>query len=611
MACGTLTAVLEWLCAAVVIALALRALELRLQTGWLLAAMVLSGGAAAVTASSRRAPPPSSVITAGSPGFVTSSTCRSCHPSEYQSWHASYHRRMSQLPTTSNVASEQLRRGERLRVESGGRTVELFARGDELWASLPDPSITSAVPAQEYERAFQRAPQRDVRVELLTGSHQHQAFWVRGARAGELRALPAVLLVAEQQLIARRDAFLNPPHRAEAPVRWNSNCIQCHAVAGAPRHDPTSDAFTSVVAELGIACEACHGAAAEHVSEMRNPLRRYRAHLSESPAASITNPARLERERGSEVCGRCHSYFFPRHEEEWWKHGFSRSYQPGAELARSQLLLSPEVLASPSGPRLGAEADSLFYRDGTIRIGGREYNGLTRSPCFERGQGDQKLSCLSCHSMHQSEPADQLGVGMRGNAACLQCHEAQARDVSAHTRHAPGSPGSLCYNCHMPHTSYALLGAIRSHRVDSPSFDARTADRPNACSLCHLEQSEAWAASAAARWYGAGPGFTLTRRPGLERPDLPAGAVFALAGDAAVRAVTAAALGRRESDAPAPGLRHQLLDILATDDYSAVRHIAARAKRELGPATVPTPLPAATISELLELRDGRPILLAE
>lgn len=514
---------------------------------------------------------------------------------------------MTQAADLTRVAAAQLRQGGRLHLETTGRTVELFAQQGELWARLPDPGVTSAANSASYQASFQAAPIRDARVQLLTGSHHQQAFWVAGARTGELCALPVVYLIDEQRLIARRDAFLNPPDAFEQAVRWNSNCVQCHAVAGAPAHDRERDAFATSAAELGIACEACHGAGAEHVRAMRNPLTRYRARGVAKTDDGLVNPKALASARASQVCGRCHSYFFPKHEAEWWQDGFSKSYAPGQDLTAAELLLSPEILAGPGAPQLQAGADSLFYRDGTIRVGGREYNGLVRSPCYERGHDQKRLSCLSCHSMHQGAPDDQLDPEKQGNRACTQCHAAQAVNVSVHTHHAESSPGSLCYNCHMPHTSYALLGAIRSHRIDSPAFDERTRDRPNACNLCHLERSEAWAAAQAAAWYGPKPSLVLERAP----VSTPAGAVFALTGDAAVRAITAAALGRHQSSNDAPALRQQLLSELAQDDYAAVRTIAERSRRALTNSPGADALSAASVSELRAARDHRPITIAE
>jgi hypothetical protein len=581
------------------------------RAGPLIAAMLVSGAVLGLRASVETPAPPTP-IGIGRAGFAGSGACRSCHPQEYASWHASYHRRMTQSAALSAVASPRLRDGRRLHAETGGRRLELYGRGDELWASLPDPSATSAAPPGAYSEAFATAPLRNVQVQLLTGSHHHQAFWVKAARAGELRAVPLVYVIDEDALLPRREAFLNPPDAPEANVRWNSNCVQCHAVAGAPGHDETRDAFETSVAELGIACEACHGGSAEHVRSMQSPLARYQARGSSRRQLATVNPGQLTSERASQVCGRCHSYFFPRSEADWWQNGFVNSYAPGRDLARAQLLLSPEVLAEPDSPALGVGAQSLFYADGTIRVGGREYNGMARSPCYERGTAQRKLSCLSCHSMHRGAPDDQLDPEKLGNRACRQCHAAEATDVAAHSRHSASSVGSLCYNCHMPRTSYALLGAIRSHRVDSPVFDARTRDKPNACNLCHLDRSEAWAAKQTAAWFGDAPRFLLDRSAALSAAvEVPSGAVFALAGDAAVRAITAAALGRHESSRAAPELRNQLLEQLARDDYAAVRHIAERSRRGVPPASGSPPLPEGVIAQLLAARDRAPVTIAE
>jgi hypothetical protein len=598
---------LEWLLVITALALGVWLLGFRERyAALLLVAMTLAGATLAVATSRVQEPPRRHPVGAGPEAFATSNACRSCHPAQYESWHDSYHRRMTQTAELSAVAAPELRQGGRLRVETTGRTVELFARQGQLWAHLPDPGVTSAAVGDAYEASFRAAPRRDVPVELLTGSHQHQAFWVAGARAGELRALPVVYQIREQRLIARRDAFLNPPEAPEHAVRWNSNCVQCHTVAGQPAHDEASDAFATSAAELGIACEACHGAGASHVRAMQNPLTRYAAHAGTKTELAIVNPKNLASERTSQVCGRCHSYFFPKQEADWWQHGFAKSYVPGDDLGNAQLLLSREVLAAPGAPELGASADSLFYRDGTIRVGGREYNGLTRSACFERGHGEKKLSCLSCHSLHRGAPDDQLDPEKLGNQACAQCHARQASNPAAHSHHGESSPGSLCYNCHMPHVSYALLGAIRSHRVDSPSFGN---DRPNACNLCHLEQTEAWAATHAESWYGPKPDRKATS---IGTPvEAPAGALFALSGDAAVRAITAAALGRHESSIDAPALRAQLLGHLEHDDYAAVRTIAERSRRSVQPTTDHAPLAPALVARLMAARDRRPITIAE
>src|SRR5207247_8067847 len=107
-----------------------------------------------------------------------------------------------------------------------------------------------------------------------------------------------------------------------------------------------------------------------------------------------------------------------------------------------------------------------------------------------------------CHSIHESDPDQHLTARMRSNEACLQCHEGFREKLSSHTHHLANSSGSECYNCHMPHTSWGLLKAIRTHQITSP--DVRTSvktGRPNACNLCHLDRSFAWTAGKLSEWY--------------------------------------------------------------------------------------------------------------
>jgi hypothetical protein len=132
----------------------------------------------------------------------------------------------------------------------------------------------------------------------------------------------------------------------------------------------------------------------------------------------------------------------------------------------------------------------------------------------------------------------------------------------------------------MPMTTYALFKTIRSHTIDSPSAaKAVSTGRPTACNLCHIDRSLAWTSGWLERWYGAPPANLDPRYAQtslvLER---------ALRGDAAARVVAAAALGApfaleisgRDWEA-AP------LAVLLDDPYSAVRRVAARSLRALGP----------------------------
>lgn len=513
---------------------------------------------------------------------MSSDACRSCHPSEYASWHRSFHRTMTQVATPDVV-----RATVPASLEQDGATYGVTRRGDQLVASMPG----------EGERPLL----------LVTGSHNYEGFWMEGQREGELRMFPFVYVFREARWIPRRDVFLQPPDAPAHAVRWNSNCIQCHAVGGRPGHDEDLDRFRTRTAELGIACEACHGPGGPHARKQRDPVTRY-AHRGE-PDPSIVEPHRLDAERASSVCGQCHAYAFPRDESEWWKNGYSARFRPGDALGPSRVLLFYEELGKTGSPVLDASLESLYWSDGTIRVGGREYNGLARSPCFERGHGERKLSCLSCHSMHASEPEDQLRQDRTGNETCLSCHEGLRAAVTAHTHHAEGGTGSRCVSCHMPKTTYALLKAIRSHRIESPSVAVAVATgRPTACNLCHLDRTLRWTDDALVRWFGR------PRTPlGADDERVPASVVAALRGDAAVRALLAANLGEPDALAVSGSdWERPILERLASDPYAAVRLIAARSMTALPASTRSSPLvDAATLDALVRTRDDRAITISE
>jgi predicted CXXCH cytochrome family protein len=293
--------------------------------------------------------------------------------------------------------------------------------------------------------------------------------------------------------------------------------------------------------------------------------------------------------------------------------------------------------------------DSIFYEDGTVRVGGRELNGLTRSACFERGVGSRQLGCLSCHRLHGGSRDDQLDPAQPTDAACASCHESIAAATVEHAHHAPGSPGSSCINCHMPHTSYALFKAIRSHRITSPSA-RRSRDQkvPNACNLCHIDRGLGWTAHFLSTWYGQ-PGLEppAPERPGeapravvdRSRHEWSAAGTDLLAGDAALRVIAADQMGRAEVAPPVDALlRAQLLARALDDPYAAVRFVAGRSlSRQAGfedfdgdflaPAperrlaseaagararrASPSPVDPALLEALTRARDPRPVRIAE
>ena len=121
----------------------------------------------------------------------------------------------------TQVASPSAVRGpwDGVRVEADGRSIELSRRGEELWIRLPDPDLVARAVHAGVPEPARSAPLVSRRVLLTTGSHHHQAYWVKGERGNELRLAPITYLIAEGRYVSRHDAFLQPPESSPRMIR--------------------------------------------------------------------------------------------------------------------------------------------------------------------------------------------------------------------------------------------------------------------------------------------------------------------------------------------------------------------------------------------------------
>jgi predicted CXXCH cytochrome family protein len=512
--------------------------------------------------------------------YAGSASCQACHEKEHASWHRSYHRTMTQPAMTNTVLGEFDGRT----IESAGLQYRVYREGDRYFAEMPDPDVMMYI----VQGGMKMAPEKVRRVTrpmvMTTGSHHYQTYWVSSERyPGLLQTLPLVYLLGDRRWIPREEAFMRGAHDTNRfIIQWNHQCIRCHSTGGSPGLNEKTGRLQSRVAELGISCEACHGPAQPHVDQQR-ALRATGGVQKERAAVErfIVNPSLLDHRRSSEICGQCHGAYVLRPEFSMTFARDGAPYRPGDELFRTrEELVHPRI--EPTPERIADfRANREYFReqwwdDGTILAGGREFTGLSASKCYSRG----KLSCLSCHTMHRGEPNDQLKPGRDGAAACTDCHAAPqyTTEVERHTHHRAGSTGSNCLNCHMPHTSYALFKAIRSHQIEAPrtSLIARYGT-PNACNLCHLDKTLGWTQDHLAKWFGQ------ARQPlQPEYESTSAAILWLLQGHAAQRVIAAWHVGWK----PAQDISGQRwaapwLAQLLNDPSGVVRYVAAASLRSL------------------------------
>lgn len=522
---------------------------------------------------SARAAAAAKVPAIGRPGgYVASDNCRACHPQQYDSWHRSYHRTMTQLPSRETVRGNF----ENVTLEFQGDKYHLERRGDEFWVDMVDPDwrhgqFLKRTAGRPVSAAEEKNPPRSrKRISMLTGSHRMQAYWVSGMEGNLQYGFPFTYLFHDQRWAPRNDVFLIDPSYPWIQQVWNVNCINCHATAAQPRQDPKTKIINSRTAELGISCESCHGPGEEHVRANADPARRYALHSSTNADRTIFNPGRHTRTKASDACGQCHSIRRNVHKDLWNAEGIH--YWPGEDIESKAPLMHYDGrdLNAPGNEKKRTLMEGSFWSDGQVRVSGRDFSAMVGSACYQRGE----LSCLSCHSMHSYQsPAHQLARGMEGNQACYQCHGDYAAKLEQHTHHRAGSSGSLCFSCHMPRTTYGLLTAIRSHTINSPTVQSSLdTGRPNACNLCHLDKSLGWTATKLHDWY---------RQPepklGDDQRELSAAVTWLLKGDAGQRSLIAWHMGWEDAKVAsgADWMPRYLAEGLM-DPYANVRYIVQR-----------------------------------
>jgi len=105
----------------------------------------------------------------GPEGYVGGASCKECHEKEFESWHDTYHRSMTQVVGPDTVVADF----DRVRLEHNDEVFKLFKRNDEYWVRITDrqPVITGDAQGM-YEQGI------ELRLSLVTGSHHMQVFWL-------------------------------------------------------------------------------------------------------------------------------------------------------------------------------------------------------------------------------------------------------------------------------------------------------------------------------------------------------------------------------------------------------------------------------------------------
>jgi tetratricopeptide (TPR) repeat protein len=250
----------------------------------------------------------------------------------------------------------------------------------------------------------------------------------------------------------------------EQPLTFNTSCYSCHVSQLSTNYDLGTDTYSTEWAEPGINCETCHGPGGEHARVFR-----------EAPEGTVPEDIKIIRtsdftaEQLNDLCATCHAKMSP----------LTDSFTPGDRFFDhffNHALEHPDYY--PDGRDLGENFTQTPW---------------LLSPCAVSGE----LDCIHCHT----SSGRNRHTGDEADNACRPCHDQYVNDPAAHSFHAAESSGSRCVACHMPSTFFARMER-HDHSMLPPTPAATIAfESPNACNICHEDQTAEWADRWVREWY--------------------------------------------------------------------------------------------------------------
>ena len=398
--------------------------------------------------------------------LVGSGKCQSCHKDKYELWKDTLHNKSQQELTPKN---------DTVVVEWKG-TVKLKA------GKIPEVTIKLAELSNRVHQATlvdAKDPSKETTytvVRTYGGWGWKQRYQIKVGNNHYI--LPNQWNQATSRWAPYNlQNWYNEDGSLKAPVVKNSfemGCAGCHNTGLELKK--VNSGYESKYLELNIGCERCHGPGSEHA---RSPRTK----------GKIINPRKMSSERGSEVCGQCHSrgksvpngtFAFP------WNDKDNKPYKIGEPLA-NYYKFAPGEWGDP-------EAHSKQHHQQWL-----DFQKSTHAKADVR--------CFDCHDPHGGAGQRQLVKANFNNNLCLSCHGknqkfAHGEAIRQHTKHnyAPETTGaSRCSLCHMVKTaSSAEAGDIHSHHfgIIKPQLSLEMFKKdpknvtPNSCNVCHEDWSK-------------------------------------------------------------------------------------------------------------------------
>jgi predicted CXXCH cytochrome family protein len=384
--------------------------------------------------------------------YAGSSSCKTCHAKEYESWSKSHHG-LAERPV--DAAIDKAAFVPTRTFKHGTQESTVRATGDRF-----------EVVTQGYETKPTAYP-----VERVIGVDPLRQF-LTPAPGGRLQTLEASYDPNKNQWF---DVYGNEDRRfgewghwTGRGMNWNSMCASCHNTRVRKNYDEKSDTYQTAMAQLTVSCESCHGPMKQHVEGHKG----YGG--GAHPATLPSSHARFSKDQNFDTCGSCHAR----------RADLTGNFVPGDAFEDHYSLSIPDL-------------SEIFYADGQVREEDYEFTAFSGSKMHAAG-----VRCLDCHDPHSSKTI------VQGNLLCMRCHNGSFKGApliapEQHSFHKTDSAGNQCVNCHMPQTTYMQRHGRHDHGFTIPDpLLTKQFEIPNACNRCHTDKKADWSLAAVEKWYG-------------------------------------------------------------------------------------------------------------
>ena len=479
------------------------------------------------------------------PKFVGKETCIDCHKVEYDLWTGSDHDLAMDFANDFSVVGNF----DNAEFEYGGQVHKFYKRDNKYFVYTE--GADGKMQEFEVKYTFGVHPLQQYLIEFPGGRLQTLALTWDTISKSWYHMADAVY----SDEIVDHDNWLHWTNQAQ---NWNGMCADCHSTNLKKGFDIETKTFNTTWSEIDVSCEACHGPASEHIKwanlpQMARPLN--------TNTGLVVKTSNINNRRYVDLCARCHT---------------RRSALRDYDFDWTDLLdhMIPELPREPN-----------YFADGQILEEDYVYGSFTQSRMYM-----EDVKCNDCHNVHSGKRV------LDGNALCLQCHRSDVYDTYNHHFHKYTGESSLkvidefgkevqvgegtqCINCHMPGRYYMGVDYRRDHSFRVPRPDLSDAlGTPNACTQCHANQTNAWAAGYMKRWYGesTNPHYGIALAAGTNMLPGAFEQLVRLSTDdlypVIIRATALSLLGENYPDSCAIILKNSLKDIESLIRYTAIHH---------------------------------------